>query len=161
MQHTKPKLSAVAPTAGTSKYEDRYVYQPAPAPRPRNPAMTTTVPQHCVSSPSLWDDHNHDRPRHGVSAKPAQYGQEYDYGHSEKSRSYGADHGGRSSHTQTQSQVQTSPSIAVPGRARGRTVGNGVDVQAMIRTANAMGGSVNYVTQRYRVPEARPRLQKR
>lgn len=46
----------------------------------------------------------------------------------------------------------TSPSIAVPGRRGARAVGDGVDVQAMVRRANAMGGSVNYVTKGYRVP---------
>ena len=158
--HTKSKVSAVEPTSRTSTHGDPYVYEPASVPKPRNPATTVTAPRHTPSPSSLCDGHNHDS-RHGMNAEPSQYVQGTDYGHTEKNRPRDTDQSRRASHTQTQSRVQTSPSIAVPGRARGRTIGNGVDVQAMIRAANAKGGSVNYVTQRYRDPEPRARLRKR
>ncbi|KAK7753495.1 hypothetical protein SLS62_004570 [Diatrype stigma] len=68
--------------------------------------------------------------------------------HAASSPSMGS--GGSSSrhqhHRRDDATTTHGPSIAVPGRRGERAVGTGVDVQAMIRQANARGGRVPYMT---------------
>lgn len=155
-QHPEPQPTAAKLTAGPSKHGNPYAYKSSSVLKPRYLSATASALRHATSSPSLCGRlHHHHYPHHGTNATPGQY--RNDHNRIKKSRPRGIDHSGRSAQTQPQHQPQMSPSIAVPGRRRGKAVGNGVDVQEMIRRANVMGGSVNYVTQGYLIPERRLR----